>query len=560
MPKKKRSTWGWEKTELECPYCRQKFKAGELHFFYHGGVDNVLDDVELRHIIEANAAQAAEAGIATNPAESGAALEAAAAQKPEAPQAEQSKPVEVEVKKRSNVQGAAAQRDEQPPAEEQQPAAIGQNIEQVFGDDNSDDAIGRQYLDAHHYLENMFGASFVRRGRYMKIGSKELAEKDPAYAFVDKHDDKAWDGNTPRKVCFFTDVNGRKEMKTAETRLCPHCHIDLPDAYFGCLAEERVHAIAMAGGTSSGKTLYITMALNCMMNSWGNFGMGTVQVELNNWFLRLAINRLENGLDIASTQTRGLLPFIVKHTLNGVSNYLIIYDVAGEYANDGQDDYVRNASFRKADVLMLMIDASHQKKDEVDEDAFGAKGAHTCTMNLDQCITPLTKIELHRDCKKIVGVVTKMDLLIKQKSLAEGKGEVHGNRNGLTNGLLVFEGDMSMHNGAVDLSALKRMDREMDNLFDLKDKILNLYGGEKDVSCELNGVSTWKISVNSDPDNYTVSKKLVVKGQESEMCGHRLLEPLLRIMADLGILNAKNGEPRRCQSLSKRKRLARKKA
>ncbi len=483
---------GWRKKEYTCPYCNELFKAGDIHFLYREDTDSVLDDEQNKE----------------------------APAKPE--------PLTSRPEDRKN---GAERTSAEPPAA--QPAVITGEMPQVFGVDQAEDHIAQRFLKSQSYLENMLGARFVRKGRYMKIGTKEQAANLPEYAFVPENETDFWDGNTPKQACFYK--NGH--VLTAEKRLCPKCHIDLPDAWFGC-PEQNKHAVALAGGTSSGKTQYITMALHCMLESWAELELGTVQVELRSWFLNRALNRMRSGEDISSTATKGLLPFLVKIVPKGSNeaHYLILYDVAGEYTNVGEEDYARNARFREADVLLLMIDACGQRPEAVDHD----EKVLQCRMSLNQCIMPLNRIQLYAHCKKIVGVVTKMDMLMKSESC--DKAMIHGDRLGLTNGLLISSGRMDMHRNAIDLGTLKRMDREMENLFSLRQRILSAYGGEG-VSCALNGVSTRQITVHTENDRYCVQKKLVIDTNDSaDPCGHRLLEPLLRVMAELNILPVKNGD------------------
>lgn len=152
-----------------------------------------------------------------------------------------------------------------------------------------------------------------------------------------------------------TDING----EYTNTRLCPHCHKDLPITS----GKGPTQVISVIGGTSVGKTVYMTILLNTLQSSTAmNFGAGCIPTDSQ--YLEI-INENEdmlyyNGevLPPSPKETR-IEPLVLSFSFeneNKAPVTLIFYDVAGEGMKDPQYIKKHATNIENSTGIMFLVD------------------------------------------------------------------------------------------------------------------------------------------------------------------------------------------------------------
>lgn len=384
----------------------------------------------------------------------------------------------------------------------------------------TNDTIADENLSFYGLKPNGFG--FSRGGVFYRIGN----EKAEDTGIVLESD--VWDDDAP--MTLHIDKNGRDKSLTK--RLCPKCHTNLPN-YFFCCPPERKHRIALAGCTSSGKTQYIVMALKALKQQLPMLGLGHVTLELEDWFINAYCEKLKTEKMTSATGTNySLMPFVVRVSPSNQPNephFLMFYDVAGEYYD--KSDYAVDSHFSDAQAIFLAMDASAYYPDYTKQEW---QATRCPTPDISESLRLINEYNLGAKCSNVYGILTKLDTVI---CVAEGKQPViHGNRGAVKDGFRLIDGNMKMHQGCVDRTTIAAIDSEIKGRIGRESLGLNLEKQITDmmnesIKCTFLGVSTYQIQINSVTGE--AESKL---DMNFAVAGHRLIEPLLALMADMNIL------------------------
>ena len=331
-----------------------------------------------------------------------------------------------------------------------------------------------------------------------------------------------------------------REMHNIPMRACPHCHCDLP-MQFGTL---ETHHVAMFGGRAAGKTAYLVNLFQQIGNQLNNNDLGSVHLASESEaFLRPMIDDYEReGTTRPTAADSGLLPILCRYKNGNDEAFIIFYDIAGE--GTGNMAYMANhKGIARCESLLLMVDpnmfvggsfyqewtANHNSGDSRYNN-----GGDCCKESLDSFLNQAGELckEYSDKIKYVVCVVTKMDMLLESKAKYFATGDIE---------IITDVGDK--HRGAVDLSILGRVSRDLNTYLEkehrirMKEKIQVHFGS--DVRVAVLGVST----------------STRVKGKGNEIAfearsaaidtKHRIIEPFLVVMMFFGLMPArkKPGEP-----------------
>lgn len=162
---------------------------------------------------------------------------------------------------------------------------------------------------------------------------------------VCRHDDG-------QKVKLWTmDFLGRKKL----TRLCGGCKREL---FFSSLGELPVHPIAVVGGPSTGKTLFLRQAVRQLSNYFGSIHGSTVNIDskTQEHELQRDFNELDQGRILPKTGGDAMQAFGMTIKIpNGLKMLLYMFDAPGEHFETierfGQKHMMQNVS-----GIILLID------------------------------------------------------------------------------------------------------------------------------------------------------------------------------------------------------------
>lgn len=392
-------------------------------------------------------------------------------------------------------------------------------VEQRYGVFEADDVIAKRFLADYGEGVNLF--RYNRKGTFYKIGTPEQAVEDPQYGYVSEED--PWDGDAPQLLHIVENGKPGGKHRIISSRLCPHCHCDLPSGYFACDPNRRF-TIALAGGSASGKTQFITLVLNCLSDELGTLNLGMARLEnYSKWFLQIILEQLSRKNSTDSTRREfQLLPFLISIKPRGQERcFVAFHDVPGEYTNADNNLAVNSDSFKQASLMLMMLDSSFLFRDVVDiEDP-----SQMCKTEPAEALQVFSQFQLCANCKKIIVVLTKIDTIFNADPPI-----IHADINGVKNGMILYENKLIVHKNAVNRTLLQDIDQEICGRIlrnvkpTLREDLVEAFG--KPVEISFLGVST------------------MIKGKDGEFelnpeatsGRHRLIEPLLQAFADLGIL------------------------
>jgi len=193
-------------------------------------------------------------------------------------------------------------------------------------------------------------------------------EKDTIY-------EKHWGRKPLKRVIepkgdFFEGFKRSKSCDECNTitykRICPHCHETLPLT----TGEYKNHIYAVIGGPDSGKTHYIAVLINLLMNELGpkmNFILDALDDETRIKYRRDFYKPLfENHEVIPKTPSARANRNVKKPLIYGISilknkkiiNYLtlVFFDTAGEDLNSEDTMVVVNKYIYRSDGIIMLID------------------------------------------------------------------------------------------------------------------------------------------------------------------------------------------------------------
>ena len=168
-----------------------------------------------------------------------------------------------------------------------------------------------------------------------------------------------------------TFLNGRGKLKA----YCPTCD----NALSGDTAS-RQYAFPVIGGPSVGKTCYINMTIDQMMNDVApsrNWDLNFI-TESDKRDHELAMNSLNQGVRLMKTELSALTAYQMMLTLPNekVGRRIYIYDIAGEMFSSSSD-FQSNQAYSYANGFVFIIDPltlsqfAMEVEDKIDPNAYG---------------------------------------------------------------------------------------------------------------------------------------------------------------------------------------------
>lgn len=171
-----------------------------------------------------------------------------------------------------------------------------------------------------------------------------------------------------------TFLNGRGHLKA----YCPEC-----DTALSGDTASRQYAIPVIGGPSVGKTCYINMAIDQIMND---------VAPARGWEMRfindseekdheLAMKSLNQGVRLMKTELNALTAYQMMLTLPNekIGRRIYVYDISGEMFSSSSD-VQKNLAYSYADGFIFIIDPltlnqfAMEVEDKLDLNAYGASG------------------------------------------------------------------------------------------------------------------------------------------------------------------------------------------
>lgn len=169
-----------------------------------------------------------------------------------------------------------------------------------------------------------------------------------------------------------TFLNGRSKLKA----YCPVCEGELSGD-----TASRQYAIPVIGGPSVGKTCYINMVIEQMMNDLApaqNWDLHFIS-EKDEKNHMLAMRSLSSGIRLMKTELDMLTAYQLMLQLpkEKIGRRIYIYDISGEMFSSSSD-FQNNQAYNYADGFIFMIDPltladfSAEVMDDIDMESYGA--------------------------------------------------------------------------------------------------------------------------------------------------------------------------------------------
>lgn len=157
---------------------------------------------------------------------------------------------------------------------------------------------------------------------------------------------------------------------------CPEC-----DCAFSEETENRLYAFPVIGGPSVGKTCYINMAIDKMLNEvapqygWEMHFISETEAKDH----ELAMNALNSGVRLMKTELSTLTAYQFMLTIPGekLRRRMYIYDIAGEMFSSSSD-FQNNQAYKYADGFVFLIDPlslaafALEVEERIDMESYGA--------------------------------------------------------------------------------------------------------------------------------------------------------------------------------------------
>ena len=330
------------------------------------------------------------------------------------------------------------------------------------------------------------------------------------------------------------DVIGRKWMLTR--KLCPHCHCELP--LESMVRDDIQHHVLMLGGSGAGKTTYIIAALRQMRESFSrNLQLGTFEIceESSPYFDSMEKNYREGQVE-ATARDEGRMIFPMAFHI-GVTDdegnfvkgaYVILHDFPGEGMK--APDYAANLyALDKMDTIIVMADV-HQFYPIQIETVDGTRCYSDDFMDMFNAlrdnVLPLMRV------RTVVGILLKVDLIMRDDQFGGADGYIAQGSPLLVSDLI------DQHRRAVDMNVIDNNSNAVDDLIrnttrsrsGLRERLLSQFSSAKErpEAYKCFAVSTFSFN-NTD----------MMWENRPDRPGHRVLEPMLYLLAHWGIVPAK---------------------
>lgn len=359
-----------------------------------------------------------------------------------------------------------------------------------------------------------------------------------------------------------TDKPSSKEVVTLSTRVCPHCHCNLPQD-FGLLP---VHSVQIVGGRASGKTAFL-ICLHQQLNrqlSMNELGTATLLDE-SELYLRPKVEYYEEYAEPKPTKAKWkIFPLVYRITTKAYGDkkrkeaFVSFHDVAGEGMTSG--DYLHNlAGLSRSHNLLYIIDPNQLNDGgyhttytrimggrsqavldikEADQDDVLSDGDNMdfyqteLGSDIDNIGRAVLGVFGERELNNIFVVMTKIDMPLMVETDMFGRGN-----------MLMMNDIGEIHKGIINGDALNRIDTEV-NLFvsaktnsDRRRKLTESIAAS--FQCEEDKIHLCCISTHTrveDPQNRRI---MFANNNDPGAPKHRIIEPFLCILYHIGLLPAK---------------------
>ncbi len=365
--------------------------------------------------------------------------------------------------------------------------------------------------------------------------------------------------------------------KKLSEKACPHCHSILPDN-FGRL---NTYRISMLGGTRSGKTTYMVAAANLLKNQnglpSGIINGCTISKESARYFDFLIKCTEYNRLAATVMDDRSVIRFVFPIVMNvsatndqgGEDQFiLIINDIPGEGMLE--KDFLQNyPGLCLADAAIMLMDpmqfvgaaqdkntlAEYDWKMLYGEQAFDDEvikehreaqfTPHPFGVTLENVKRMITDNEFNLKCFALV--LNKFDLLYGgpkpyiDERIANDISYIHG-RHHLGRLGDVYDLANSQHDNGMDMELIRQISNQV--VWLIQDRLrfssyMSTIGSVQGITGEIVTLCTSVRNWNDAQECFCRPVNQDGKAEAETILGFRLLEPLLYVLAKLGLVRTK---------------------
>ena len=335
--------------------------------------------------------------------------------------------------------------------------------------------------------------------------------------------------------------------------MCPHCHCAIPTDYLA-IPDENCHSVALIGYPSTGKTAYKLAIMDELVKNFkARFRMcQSVEVFADSVkFLKSEEGNFANGQAETTDANATVFPMIFAIRQRDSSHLITLYDLPGEaYRPQHSIQLAAHAGIQSVDAAIMLVDAGqlyeHARAAKLTVEVVDESGRVVDTKETDitypelntDITAPLEHLRKYRigsSIEHMALVVTKADLLI-------GKyGTYFGENNPVYLKMLeICHSDESKeHEGKVNRVILNKIDAQTMKAIqevpayekrDIKGEICDMLYGE---TLKPGNIKSFVVSTLRRPDANATS---FVVSDESNYTRHRVLEPMLYLMANWGMV------------------------
>ena len=356
--------------------------------------------------------------------------------------------------------------------------------------------------------------------------------------------------------------------RTLTTRVCPHCHCELPRNY----GLYPIINVALIGGKAAGKTAFLLNMTQRLSSDLSKRNLGTASLvgESQKYFEILETSYLELGGSTIGTPADALLfPFVFEYTsLTDASKscYVTIYDMAGESMKNA-DALGEQMGLRNSQTVLMMLDSNmlnegmyfneaRQREAANQSDDFAATDGSSCYNSpidtfLAERIASYKGAHIFDHVCNVIAVTTKIDqvlcsatekqnfraenIMIKQNLESESINQGTGARQ--TN---------YMHHGGFDYAILNKVETEVLSFYsrkgqtNLREKIQNAFANNFGANADNKKVNVYMLAASTytrHKEMETANSGCIFQNDYTNIGKkHRIIEPFLLVLAGRGRL------------------------
>jgi len=340
--------------------------------------------------------------------------------------------------------------------------------------------------------------------------------------------------------------------RTLTRVMCPHCHCEILTRFLAT-PDENCHSIALIGYPSSGKTQFKLALRNELLTTLKNKCRLVSSIEVfseSNKFIDVENGKFRNGEAEATAVYAVVFPMIFAiKSKNNQSHLITLYDMPGEaYVPENNNVLAEHTGLRGVDGAFLMVDAvqlhevirSNNKVMVTQDGETSNRDIQFVRENVN-IVEPLEYFAAYgigMGIEYLSLIVTKADLLISNSDIKYFGDERYRKQ------LAVCRSDISAdHRDRVSMGTIKQVDEQVMRAI----SELDFYTGMnvKQAICDKmpmgsmlkeENIRAFAISTLRRPDPETA--EFTVQ-DEASYVRHRLLEPILYLMAQWGMVETK---------------------